>query len=208
VGHTGVESEVEAVWRIESARLVAALTRMVGDVGLAEEFAQDALVSALEKWPEEGVPRKPGAWLTTVARRRVLDRWRRDERFRLRMVELGREIAERDQWVIDGNYSRVLMDRLARTDTVVYLDLPLWVRLPRVIKRSIKYHGRTRHDLGDDCPERIDWTFLKQVVQYKRDQHLQAIGTIHDVQRNEVPIFQLRTTAEVEQFLAQIADSR
>ncbi|GAA1460139.1 RNA polymerase sigma factor [Nocardiopsis exhalans] len=96
MGHTGVEGEVEAVWRIESARLVAALTRMVGDVGLAEEFAQDALVSALEKWPEEGVPRKPGAWLTTVARRRVLDRWRRDERFRLRMVELGREIAERD----------------------------------------------------------------------------------------------------------------
>ncbi|WP_017585932.1 RNA polymerase sigma factor [Nocardiopsis ganjiahuensis] len=96
MGHTGVESEVEAVWRIESARLVAALTRMVGDVRLAEEFAQDALVSALEKWPEEGVPRSPGAWLTTVARRRVLDRWRRDERFRDRMVELGREIAERD----------------------------------------------------------------------------------------------------------------
>ena len=96
MGHTGVEGEVEAVWRIESARLVAVLTRMVGDVGLAEEFAQDALVSALEKWPEEGVPRRPGAWLTTVARRRVLDRWRRDERFRTRMVELGREVAEHD----------------------------------------------------------------------------------------------------------------
>ncbi|MGW5875110.1 RNA polymerase sigma factor [Nocardiopsis terrae] len=96
MGHTGVEREVEAVWRIESARLVAALTRMVGDVGLAEEFAQDALVRALEKWPQEGVPRKPGAWLTTVARRRVLDRWRRDERFRLRMVELGREVTEND----------------------------------------------------------------------------------------------------------------
>ncbi|GAB3743561.1 RNA polymerase sigma factor [Nocardiopsis nanhaiensis] len=96
MGHTGVTQEVEAVWRIESARLVAALTRMVGDVGLAEEFAQDALVAALEKWPEEGVPRKPGAWLTTVARRRVLDRWRRDARFRSRMVELGREVAEND----------------------------------------------------------------------------------------------------------------
>jgi adenylate kinase family enzyme len=119
-----------------------------------------------------------------------------------------REIAEGDQWVIDGNYSRVLTDRLARTDTVVYLDLPLWVRLPRVIKRSIKYHGRTRYDLGDDCPERIDWTFLKQVVQYNHDHLLQALSAAHDVQGTEVPIFQLRSTAEVEQFLAQIADSR
>ncbi|MEU3141089.1 RNA polymerase sigma factor [Nocardiopsis alba] len=96
MGHTDVTPEVEAVWRIESARLIAVLTRMVGDVGLAEEFAQDALVSALEKWPEEGVPRKPGAWLTTVAKRRVLDRWRRDERFQRHMVELGRDLVEQD----------------------------------------------------------------------------------------------------------------
>ncbi|WP_150248766.1 RNA polymerase sigma factor [Nocardiopsis deserti] len=96
MSHTDATRAVEAVWRIESARLVAVLTRMVGDVGLAEEFAQDALVSALEKWPGEGVPDNPGAWLTTVAKRRVLDRWRRDERFQQRMADLGREIAEHD----------------------------------------------------------------------------------------------------------------
>jgi len=96
VSHTDATRAVEAVWRIESARLVAALTRMVGDVGLAEEFAQDALVSALEKWPGEGVPDNPGAWLTTVAKRRMLDRWRRDERFQKRMADLGRDIAEHD----------------------------------------------------------------------------------------------------------------
>lgn len=96
MSHTDATRAVEAVWRIESARLVAALTRMVGDVGLAEEFAQDALVSALEKWPDEGVPDNPGAWLTTVAKRRMLDRWRRDERFQKRMADLGRDIAERD----------------------------------------------------------------------------------------------------------------
>ncbi|MEV2278417.1 RNA polymerase sigma factor [Nocardiopsis sp. NPDC049922] len=96
MSHTDATRAVEAVWRIESARLVAALTRMVGDVGLAEEFAQDALVSALEKWPAEGVPDTPGAWLTTVAKRRILDRWRRDERFKLRMTDLGREIEEND----------------------------------------------------------------------------------------------------------------
>jgi RNA polymerase sigma factor (sigma-70 family) len=96
VSHTDATRAVEAVWRIESARLVAALTRMVGDVGLAEEFAQDALVSALEKWPDEGVPDNPGAWLTTVAKRRMLDRWRRDERFQKRMADLGRDIAGHD----------------------------------------------------------------------------------------------------------------
>ena len=96
VTHADVTRQVEAVWRIESVRLIAALTRMVGDVGSAEEFAQDALVTALEKWPQEGVPRSPGAWLTTVAKRRILDRWRRDERFRDRMVELGRELDEHD----------------------------------------------------------------------------------------------------------------
>ncbi|WP_304452311.1 RNA polymerase sigma factor [Nocardiopsis sp. YSL2] len=96
MSHSDATRAVEAVWRIESARLIGALSRMVGDVGLAEEFAQDALVSALEKWPEEGVPAKPGAWLTTVAKRRILDRWRRDERFQDRMVELGSEIEERD----------------------------------------------------------------------------------------------------------------
>ena len=96
MSHTDAAGTVEAVWRIESARLVAVLTRMVGDVGLAEEFSQDALVSALEKWPDEGVPDNPGAWLTTVAKRRVLDRWRRDERFQRRMVDLGRELVEHD----------------------------------------------------------------------------------------------------------------
>ncbi|MFL6124677.1 sigma factor, partial [Actinophytocola sp.] len=71
---------IDAVWRIESARLIAGLTRMVHDVGLAEELAQDALVAALEQWPASGVPRNPGAWLMTVAKRRVIDLLRRKER--------------------------------------------------------------------------------------------------------------------------------
>ncbi|MBE2998860.1 sigma-70 family RNA polymerase sigma factor [Nocardiopsis sp. HNM0947] len=96
MGHTEARGAVEAVWRIESGRLVAVLTRMVGDVGTAEEVAQDALVSALETWPREGTPRNPAAWLTTVAKRRVVDRWRRDARFRDRLTELGREAALHD----------------------------------------------------------------------------------------------------------------
>jgi RNA polymerase sigma factor (sigma-70 family) len=80
---------VEAVWRIESARLIAGLVRMVRDVGLAEELAQDALVAALEQWPESGVPANPGAWLMAVAKRRAIDLIRRRERYERKLVELG-----------------------------------------------------------------------------------------------------------------------
>ena len=68
---------IDAVWRIESAKLIAGLTRIVRDVGLAEDLAQDALVAALERWPESGVPDNPGAWLMTTARRRAIDQFRR-----------------------------------------------------------------------------------------------------------------------------------
>src|SRR5882672_5839166 len=68
---------IDAVWRIESARLIAGLARMVRDVGLAEELAQDALVAALEHWPAEAVPANPGAWLMATAKRRAIDRLRR-----------------------------------------------------------------------------------------------------------------------------------
>ena len=85
---------VEAVWRVESARLIAGLARVTGDVGLAEDLAQDALVAALEQWPVSGVPASPGAWLTTVARRRYIDGVRRQAGFERRAADLGRELAE------------------------------------------------------------------------------------------------------------------
>ncbi|MQA84548.1 MAG: sigma-70 family RNA polymerase sigma factor [Streptosporangiales bacterium] len=80
---------IDAVWRIESARIIAGLTRIVRDVGLAEEFAQDALVAALGGWPESGVPDKPGAWLMAVAKRRAIDHLRRSERLERKHAELG-----------------------------------------------------------------------------------------------------------------------
>jgi len=70
---------IDAVWRIESARLIAGLARIVRDVGLAEELAQDALVAALEQWPESGVPRNPGAWLMATAKHRAIDHLRRNK---------------------------------------------------------------------------------------------------------------------------------
>ncbi|MBF8191517.1 RNA polymerase sigma factor [Nonomuraea sp. K274] len=88
---------IEAVWRIEAARLIAGLARLVRDVGLAEELAQDALVAALEQWPESGVPRNPGAWLMTVAKRRAIDMIRRNERFQRNLVELGHRLEHEDE---------------------------------------------------------------------------------------------------------------
>ncbi|HEX6669186.1 MAG TPA: sigma factor, partial [Gemmatimonadales bacterium] len=70
---TDTHRTIEAVWRIESARLIAGLTRLVGDVGLAEDLAQDALVAALERWPRSGIPDKPGAWLMATAKHRAID---------------------------------------------------------------------------------------------------------------------------------------
>jgi RNA polymerase sigma factor (sigma-70 family) len=82
---------VEAVWRIEAARLIAGLARTVRDVGLAEDLAQDALVAALEQWPESGVPDNPGAWLTAVARRRWVDGVRRQVTYERKLEEIGRD---------------------------------------------------------------------------------------------------------------------
>jgi len=94
MGDVGGEAArtVEAVWRIESGKLVAVLTRLVGDVGLAEELAQDALVAALEQWPQSGVPRNAGAWLTAVAKRRAIDGWRRQERLGDRYAQLAHDL--------------------------------------------------------------------------------------------------------------------
>jgi RNA polymerase sigma factor (sigma-70 family) len=89
---TDTAETVEAVWRMEAARVVATLARYTGDLGLAEELAQDALVAALEQWPAAGVPATPGAWLTAVGKRRAVDHFRRAETLRRKVGELGREL--------------------------------------------------------------------------------------------------------------------
>lgn len=87
---------IEAVWRIESAKLIAGLTRMVRDVGIAEELAQDTLVAALEQWPAEGVPANPGAWLMATAKHRAIDRIRRSQVLERKQEELGRALESRE----------------------------------------------------------------------------------------------------------------
>jgi RNA polymerase sigma factor (sigma-70 family) len=95
-----IHGRLDAIWRIEGARIVAALAKMTGDVGLAEDFAQEALVDALSQWPESGVPRNAGAWLTAVAKRKAIDGWRRAERLdeRYRAMAHNLEEAAEDEW--------------------------------------------------------------------------------------------------------------
>ncbi|WP_305093122.1 RNA polymerase sigma factor [Prescottella sp. R16] len=89
-----VRRSVAAVWRIESARIVATLTRAVGDFGRAEDLAQDALADALAQWPESGIPANPGAWLTAVAKRKAIDGWRRRERYDDRLATITRDLEQ------------------------------------------------------------------------------------------------------------------
>jgi RNA polymerase sigma factor (sigma-70 family) len=107
---------IEAVWRIESARIIAGLTRLVRDVGLAEELAQDALVAALERWPESGIPPNPGAWLMATAKHQAIDRIRRNERLGRKLAQLGREVEIQQETAISGGSAE--FDAVLETDPV------------------------------------------------------------------------------------------
>jgi RNA polymerase sigma factor (sigma-70 family) len=91
---------IDAVWRIESAKLIAGLTRIVGDVGLAEDLAQDALLAALERWPESGVPDNPGAWLMATAKHRAIDQLRRRTMLERKHEELGYELEAQQEMAV------------------------------------------------------------------------------------------------------------
>ena len=90
-----VHRKLDTVWRIESARLIAALARFVGDVGLAEDVAQDAFEAALRQWPRDGIPEVPAAWLTATAKHRAVDTLRRQQTLQRKASELGRDLESR-----------------------------------------------------------------------------------------------------------------
>jgi RNA polymerase sigma factor (sigma-70 family) len=97
---TDTHSTIDAVWRIESPRIIAGLTRIVRDVGLAEELAQDALVAALQQWPESGIPDNPGAWLMAAAKHRAIDHFRRNKRLERKHQELGRDLQAQQEMAV------------------------------------------------------------------------------------------------------------
>ena len=97
---TDTHRAIDAVWRIEAPRLIAGLARIVRDIGLAEDLAQDALVAALEQWPESGIPDNPGAWLMAAAKHRAIDHFRRNKRLEEKHAELGRELEARQETAV------------------------------------------------------------------------------------------------------------
>lgn len=108
---TDTHRAIEAVWRIESARIIAGLARIVRDVGLAEELAQDALVAALQQWPESGIPNNPGAWLVAAAKHRAIDYFRRSKRLERKHEELGRELQAQQELAVP-DFNAVLDDTI------------------------------------------------------------------------------------------------
>jgi RNA polymerase sigma factor (sigma-70 family) len=105
VTRPGAYAAIEAVWRLESARIIAALVRLVRDVGLAEDMAHDALLAAVEEWPGAGVPANPGGWLMATAKHRAIDRLRRDDRLEQKVAQLGREVAEEQRATVFSSTS-------------------------------------------------------------------------------------------------------
>lgn len=98
--HSATHQAIDAVWRIESAKIVAGIARMVRDIGVAEELAQDALVAALEHWPADGVPQNPGAWLMTTAKNRALDRLRRDKALQGKLEQIGHDLEAQEALIV------------------------------------------------------------------------------------------------------------
>ena len=97
-----VHRTIEAVWKVESTRLIAAIARVTRDIGIAEELAQDALVTALEVWPEEGIPENPGSWLMKAAKRRAIDSLRRGRMLVQKHEEIARELEFQQQQLADA----------------------------------------------------------------------------------------------------------
>ncbi|TFV62151.1 UNVERIFIED_ORG: RNA polymerase sigma factor [Bacillus sp. AZ43] len=162
---TDLHRVVDAVWRMESAKLIAALTRVTGDVGLAEELAQDALVAALERWPETGVPAKPGAWLMATAKHRAIDTFRRAERLQQKTALLGRELAEAEEPDWAAALDEVVEDDLLR---LVFISChPVLSREARVALTLRLLGGLTTDEIARAflVPEK---TLAQRIVRAKR----------------------------------------
>jgi RNA polymerase sigma factor (sigma-70 family) len=136
VSATDSATAVEAVYRMEFPRIVASLTRAVGDIGLAEELAQEALVDALRQWPRDGTPQNPGGWLTAVAKRKAIDLFRRDRTRRTKYAQLGHELESSNgvDDMIDLDPERIDDDRLRLTFVACHPVLPVPARVALTLR--------------------------------------------------------------------------
>ncbi|MBB3129506.1 adenylate kinase family enzyme [Paenibacillus rhizosphaerae] len=117
--------------------------------------------------------------------------------------EFVKDAVSEDQWIIDGNYTRTLGIRLNEADAVIFLDMPRLLCIYRIMKRRIRYHGKTRPDLNEECPEKLDWAFFIWVWNYKKRSRSKVMEALEQVKgRKQVVI--LKSRKEVQEFLDQV----
>ena len=192
---TDTHGAIDAVWRIESARLIAGLTRIVGDVGVAEDLAQDALVAALERWPETGVPDKPGAWLMATAKHRAIDLLRRGKMLARKHEQVGYELEARQEMAVpdlDAAIDDAIGDDLLR---LVFISChPVLSREARVALTLRLLGGLTTEEIARAflAPEP---TIAQRIVRAKRT--LAAAQVPFEVPRGEELAARLSSVLEV-----------
>ncbi|MFN0100587.1 MAG: RNA polymerase sigma factor [Bryobacteraceae bacterium] len=172
--HQALHRTIEAVWRIESARVIGALTRLTRDVGLAEDLAQEALLAALEQWPQSGVPENPAAWLTATAKRRAIDLFRRNAVAQRKHEEFGRELEALEQASpgLDSTLDNTIGDDLLR---LVFIAChPILAAASRAALTLRLLGGLTTHEIARAflTPEP---TIAQRIVRAKRtlaDKHI------------------------------------
>lgn len=170
--HSATHQAISAVWRIESARIVAGIARMVRDIGVAEELAQDALVAALERWPTDGVPDNPGAWLMATAKNRALDRLRRDKVLHAKLEQIGRDLEAQEALIVpdfvdaldEARADRIGDDLLRLIFTACHPVLSMDARVALTLKLL---GGLTTHEIARAylVPEA---TIAQRIVRAKR----------------------------------------
>lgn len=117
---------------------------------------------------------------------------------------LQEELVQRDAWIIDGNYGGTAHIRIQSADTIIFLDPPRWVCLYRAIKRALQYRGKTRSDMGQDCPEKVDGEFLRYIWRFRSQQRPQLLKRLEAVQHEKMVVV-LRTGRDVRQYLAELS---
>jgi len=114
------------------------------------------------------------------------------------------EFALTDRWIIDGNYSRTLNIRIERADVIVFLDMPRWLCMYRIVKRRIQYHGRTRPDLNKDCAEKLDIGFLKWVWNYRKRNRVKTLEKLKQVKEHQNVVI-IRNKKQLEEWIEQLS---
>ncbi|WP_342668566.1 DNA topology modulation protein [Alicyclobacillus ferrooxydans] len=114
-----------------------------------------------------------------------------------------KDLISADEWILDGNYSRTLDVRAARADTIIFLDMPSWITVYRIVKRRIRYHGQTRPDLREGCTEKLDWEFVRWVWSYRNRRRPGIMDKLTALSK-EKRIIILGSPKQVRQFVRQI----